>query len=217
VIDFRNTPRPSFAPRPHRATPDAPRPFRGKALRRRQVMFKEAAELLPHLPTEPGCATHAVMTGRYDLMVLLTAMLAHYGGECQSFRIATLSFNDRNTSEMAELLRSGRAGALTLLCSVFFRDHSDQEYAAACREAARFPGRWRLAAARNHCKVALADFGGRKLVVEGSANLRTNANWEQLAVILDDGLHDWHAAWIDALVTKHEYDGRAAEEAPPGQ
>jgi hypothetical protein len=51
--------------------------------------------------------------------------------------------------------------------------------------------------------------------VEGSANLRTNANWEQLAVILDDGLHDWHAAWIDALVTKHEHEGRPAEEEAP--
>ena len=38
------------------------------------------------------------------------------------------------------------------------------------------------------------------LVFEGSANLRANRNREQLAVIRDRPLHDWHAAWIDALV-----------------
>ena len=47
---FRTTPRPSA---------DVPTPFLGRALRRRQVMFKEAKELLPYLPTAPGEATHA--------------------------------------------------------------------------------------------------------------------------------------------------------------
>jgi hypothetical protein len=39
------------------------------------------------------------------------------------------------------------------------------------------------------------------LVFEGSANLRTNKNREQLAVIRDRRLHDWHAGWIDELVS----------------
>jgi hypothetical protein len=54
---------------------------------------------------------------------------------------------------------------------------------------------------------------GRRLVLEGSANLRTNSNQEQFCLIRDAGLHDWHARWIDALVAKHEGDesrGRAA-------
>jgi hypothetical protein len=179
-------------------------------------MFREAKELLPYLPKAEGDATHAIMSGRYDLMVLLAAILESYGGRCQSLRIATLSFNDRNTLEMAELLRSGRAGALTLLCSSFFKAHNDAEYANAEREAAGFPGRWRLAAARNHCKVVLADFGKRRLVLEGSANLRTNGNLEQLLIVQDAKLFTWHAAWIDALVSKHEADdaqAKAEEEA----
>jgi hypothetical protein len=182
-------------------------------------MFREARALLPHLPTGPGEATHAIMTGRYDLMVLLAAALGHYGGGCQSLRIATLSFNARNVSEIANLLRAGPAagvGGVTLLCSAFFRDHNREEFAAARREAARFPGRWRLAAARSHAKVACADLGGRKLVLEGSANLRTNSNREQLTAVLDAGLHDWHAAWIDALVDEHEHDGQDAEAQEAG-
>jgi hypothetical protein len=178
-------------------------------------MFREAKEILPYLPTAEGEATHAVMNGRYDLMVLLAAVLEFYGSGCQSLRVATLSFNDRNTLEMAELLRSGRVGALTLLCSSFFKAHNDAEFAAAKREAALFPGRWRLAAARNHCKVVLADFGVRRLVLEGSANLRTNGNWEQLLIIQDAELHAWHAAWIDAMVSRYEVE--AADEPEPEQ
>jgi hypothetical protein len=180
-------------------------------------MFREAKELLPHLPTAEGEATHAVMSGRYDLMVLLAAVLEFYASGCESLRIATLSFNDRNTLEMAELLRSGRVGTLALLCSAFFKAHNDAEYSQARRTAAEFPGRWRIAAARNHAKVITAHLPGqrRKLVLEGSANLRTNGNWEQLLIVLDDNLHDWHAAWIDAQLSKHEADDAPEPETKP--
>ena len=38
------------------------------------------------------------------------------------------------------------------------------------------------------------------LVFEGSANLRTNGNREQLTAIRDAELCHWHSAWIDSLV-----------------
>jgi hypothetical protein len=61
-------------------------------------------------------------------------------------------------------------------------------------------------------KVACLAFAdGLKLVFEGSANLRTNKNVEQMTVINDPGLHDWHAAWIDQKVRDHETEkGQAA-------
>jgi hypothetical protein len=39
-------------------------------------------------------------------------------------------------------------------------------------------------------------------VLEGSANLRTNGNREQLLLCHDRALHAWHAQWIDALVSR---------------
>jgi hypothetical protein len=222
VLDFGKIPRPSFGTRQARKGDEAlgvPLPLRGKALRRRQVMAKEAAELLPHLPMKKGTATHCLLTGRADLMVVLAEALAHYcglaqqaGSACRHLRIATLSFNDRNTSEMAALLQAGRVEKLTLLCSLFFRQHNAAEYAEAKRQAAQFPDRWSIAAARNHAKVVCMDLGGRKIVAEGSANLRSNGNSEQLSVIVDDQLHDWHAQWIDDMVSKH-----AREETEEGE
>jgi len=48
---------------------------------------------------------------------------------------------------------------------------------------------------------------GSRLAIEGSANLCANgSSREQFALIHDAALHDWHAAWIDALVTQHEGD-----------
>jgi hypothetical protein len=59
--------------------------------------------------------------------------------------------------------------------------------------------------ARCHAKVVPLGFAdGLRLVFEGSANPRTNRNTENLCVVNDPGLHDWHAAWIDNKVREHE-------------
>lgn len=201
--NFASIGRPSFAAKPKPAG-EAPTTFKGKALRRRQAMYRESQELLPFLPEADGESLHAITTGRGDLAVQLAATIGHYGSECQSLRIATLSFNRRNVSELSELLRSGKVGTLTLLCSLFFQRHNRDEFADTRRETANFPGRWRLAAGRNHAKVACLDLAGRKITVESSANLRSNGNSEQVTIIQDPALHDWHAAWIDQMVTAHE-------------
>jgi hypothetical protein len=58
--------------------------------------------------------------------------------------------------------------------------------------------------------LAFAD--GLRLVFEGSANLRTNKNIEQMTTINDADLHDWHAAWIDAKVREHEVNQSRSPE-----
>ena len=43
-----------------------------------------------------------------------------------------------------------------------------------------------------------------KLVLEGSANLRSNSNEEQFLLANDLGLYDWHAQWIDGKIRVHQ-------------
>jgi hypothetical protein len=199
-----NTPRPLFGRRPQAES--FPTPIIGKARERRTAQLAEAADILDVLPGE-GETLHALMTGRYDLMHLLAALIGKLGG-CSAARIATLSYNERNLDEMTKLLDAGAVGTMTLLCSAFFRDHNKQLWTATLDEF-RARGQ-RAAAARSHCKIiCLACTDGRRYSLEGSANLRTNGNREQFALTQEATIHDWHAAWIDDLVSRHE------GEAPP--
>jgi hypothetical protein len=185
-----------------------PVPIIGKAAARRVAMLAQAKEILGTLPAE-GETLHAVMTGRYDLMHMITVLVGALGG-CTEVRLATLSFNGKNLAEIVNLLDSGAVAKLTLLCSAFFRDHN-RELWEELLEDFRDRG-CRAAAARSHCKVVtLACADGRKFSLEGSANLRTNSNREQIALTQDATLHDWHAAWIDQLVTAHEGEGTQGE------
>ena len=91
---------------------------------------------------------------------------------------------------------------LTLICSKFYKEHNKDVYEETQAEFRRRAAR--IAAPRSHCKVIGFEFGKTCLLLEGSANLRTNGNWEQFALINDRDLHDWHARWIDDLLAKHE-------------
>lgn len=205
---FSNLPRPSFAPR---AGPDE-KSATGKVCRglaRRAAMLREADAVLNVLPA-PGEALHALITGRYDLMHLVVRLLGRLG-PARSLRIATLSYNGRNLQEMLSILDGPDPPRLTLLCSAFFRDHNRELWEETVGEF-RDRGQ-RVAAARSHAKVVTLECAsGARLALEGSANLRSNSNREQFALINDHALHDWHASWIDELVSKHEPENGADGE-----
>jgi hypothetical protein len=179
-----------------------PRPALIRLQARRAAGIKEAAETLAQLPG-PGEALHAVMTARLDMTDVLNAILEKLG-PCERVAIATLGYNRRNFRAMLGWLDRGQVGSLTLLASIFFRSHNGDLWAETLDEF-RARGQ-RAACCPSHCKVtALAFKDGTRLAVEGSANLCSNGSArEQFAIIHDAELYEFHTAWIDAMVTKHE-------------
>jgi hypothetical protein len=204
---FASIPRPTFGATPA-ADEKTPAAHVNRGLIRRTAQLAEAAAVLSHLPG-PGEALHALITGRYDLMHLLVVLLDRLG-PAKAVRIATLSYNGKNLAEMVRLLDQARTSTLTLLCSAFFRDHNKELWAETLEE---FRDRkQRAAAARSHAKVITLELAaGGRLALEGSANLRSNSNREQFALIHDADLHDFDAGWIDELVTVHEGEADGEE------
>jgi hypothetical protein len=173
-----------------------------KASLRRRAQLKRAAEVIPHLPG-PGESLHTLLTGYFDFALVLTCVLRARPSPCEHARVATLSFGPKNTQEMAKWLDEGLVARLTLLCSDFMSKSCPEVYQGALAELVEQRGQV-VGSVRCHAKVVtLAFTDGMRLSFEGSANLRTNRNMENLCVINDPGLHDWHAAWIDEKVREH--------------
>ncbi|HXD86514.1 MAG TPA: hypothetical protein VN641_08475 [Urbifossiella sp.] len=201
ATNFAAIPRPAFG-RAAQHLPAAPSPKRTKAEACYQRAAKTAAELLPSLPAI-GEAIHCLMLGTFDLCQVIAATLK-LAPTCWHLRIATLCFSKRNAAELLSLLETHPELRLTMLVSEFFQGHNKEMFEGFAGDLHDYPDRARIAAARSHAKVVTFDIGpGDGLVFEGSANLRTNGNREQLTVIRDRELHEWHAGWIDGLVDIH--------------
>jgi hypothetical protein len=183
---------------------DAPRrAAEFRASLRRRAQLKRAADVLPHLPAA-GESLHCLLTGYFDFALVLTVVLKSRPCPCLHLRTATLSFSKRNVQELAHWLDAGLVKRLVLLSSDFMKEGNPETYYGAVKELHEARGQ-AVAAARCHAKVACLHFAdGLKLTFEGSMNLSTNRNVEQMAVVNDAGLHDWHAQWIDAKVAEHE-------------
>jgi hypothetical protein len=176
---------------------------RFRAELRRRAQLRAAADVLPHLPG-PGESVHTLLTGTFDFLLVLTCVIRSRPAPCDTLRLATLAFSRRDVAELCRLLDGRLVGRLTLLCSDFMAKSNPSIYQGAVEELARQRGQT-VASARCHAKVSCLAFAdGLRLVFEGSANLRTNKNVEQMTAVNDPGLHDWHAAWIDDKVREHE-------------
>jgi hypothetical protein len=187
---------------------DLPRPHLLHLQARRAAGIKEAADTLAHLPAG-GQSLHAVMTARLDMTDVVNALLGKLG-RCDRLALATLGYNRRNFRAMLGWLDSGAVGSLLLVASIFFRSHNGALWQETLTELGRRG--CRAACCPSHCKTMAMSFAdGTRLAVEGSANLCSNGSArEQFTVINDAGLYDWHAGWIEALVTRYgQEEGQA--------
>jgi hypothetical protein len=200
-----------FAPRPvpfgRRPAQDddaegLPTLARAKLAARRAAGIAEARAVLEYLP-QPGESLHAVCTARMDLTDVIGALLSQLG-RCDRMLIATLGYHRRNLKTLLGWLDSGAVGMLSLVASIFFRSHNGGLWDDTLTEFRQ--RKQRAACCHSHAKVVTLAFAtGAKLSIEGSANLCGNGSGrEQLALIHDAGLHDWHAGWIAGLLDRHE-------------
>jgi hypothetical protein len=188
-----------------------PTPAKIRLAQRRAAGIAEAKAVLQHLPEQPGESLHAITTFRMDLTDVIGHLLERFG-VCE-LKVATLGFNKRNLRALLRFLDSGAVRSLALVASRFFYSHNGALWNETLEEFRRRGAR--AAFTDSHAKVCTMHFlSGEKFALEGSANLcGSGSAREQFALIRHDELTDWHAGWIDDLVSRHEGQATAQAEA----
>jgi hypothetical protein len=155
-----------------------------------------AEVIIPHLPS-PDERTHCALRGDFVLCDLIPAVI-HARGHCPDLRIATLSMSIGNADTLATLIERGKVEKLTITCSHYFRE---VDKTTVYRQvAARLEGLASLIITRCHAKViCLPTASGDAFVIEGSANLRSSDNTEQMVIFNDPDLLAWHCDWLNQL------------------
>lgn len=153
--------------------------------------------ILEHLPTGPEDRTHAVLRGDFVLCDVIPAIIRERG-RCPHLHIATLGMSGANAESLAALHQVGLIGDITICCSLYFRQ-VDRKATWPMVEA-HLGSIAKLIVSRNHAKViCLPTESGDHFVIEGSANLRSSDNLEQIAIFNDPDLVDFHRGWMAEL------------------
>jgi hypothetical protein len=183
------------APKDDETEDGLPMPIRVKVQARRAAAIAEAKEIVRHLPAEAE-AVHVLFSRRLELSDVLAAIL-DTGGKADRMTIASLGFSKKSLNAMCNWLDTGKVQRLTLLASEFFRAHNRSGLWQETLDA--FKERGQIAVCTpSHAKVTVVRFAsGVSLCTEGSSNLCSSGSGiEQIAIVRDNGLCDWHERWI---------------------
>jgi hypothetical protein len=156
---------------------------------------ENATQIIDALPREAGDELHAVVCGDFVFCDLIAAIAVRFGPAL--LEIATLSMSRKNVDALHQLIAAGHLTSLRFVISHYFRSTS-KEIFGALEQKFSADERVRIAVTRSHCKIALFRFAsGQSLTIEGSANLRSSNNYEQLSIFTDTALHEFYRGWFD--------------------
>ncbi len=163
---------------------------------KRLIRPENAREVLPHLPT-PGETCHCLLLGNFVLGAIIPAIVSEKG-TAKSLRVATLSLSEYNAKSIIAMLDAGEIESARLLVSHYFSKVDEKGVFA--KVAAILGDRVPMAVARSHCKIVILEMAsGETYVIEGSANLRSSDNLEQMTIFNDRELAKFHTDWMDEL------------------
>ena len=186
------------ASRPAATLPAARRLTRKPA--RRFMDLREHADaarrLLTPLP-KSGESVHVITSGEFVLAAVVPAMLDALG-PC-SLCVSSLGTNQQTASMFADLLREGRLTRLDMVLSHYFSKADRETCDLVCQIIREAGGR--IAVTRSHTKLALFEPQSRqdRYCFEGSGNLRSSQNAEQLTISNDDQLFKFYHTWFNEM------------------
>jgi hypothetical protein len=175
--------------------------------RRRYVRMQQQGRAVEHIGALPcpGESIHGVMSGRYDLWQLVSALI-ELGGPINRLTVSTLGFSRRHSDELFAMLDAGTIAKVLFVVSHYFRS-SDVGVFEHLHSGLTCRGQ-RVAVLRCHAKLLLAETAeGRNLVIETSGNMRSSQNAEQWTLCDDPELLAFHQQWLTELVTQTEQEG----------
>lgn len=180
-------------PQYHRAIPD------------RLIKAEHADELARGIKLEKGMRTHCVVSGNFIFSQFIRAVITENDIKAKRIVISTLSMSQECIEALKDVCDLGYCDRLDLIVSAYFFAHERHSLIKYLYEALDFddaPYEFQLAVAGTHCKtVCIETEYGNKLVIHGSANLRSSGCLEQFTIEENPELHDFHVGYSDQILS----------------
>lgn len=154
----------------------------------------------------------------------IEALFEQHNYYASEMLIAMLSLSENNVDSLANIQRSGRVDKLGLLVSDYWYAHERRRDGGVPYITRTLGGEgFAFAAAAVHTKIVLIKtLCGKRLVLHGSANLRSSRNVEQFTIVNDEMLYNFNAEWIGQTINnfcidKKSLRGEKLWQTLPGQ
>ncbi len=171
------------------------------------VVYNNAEKLAENLKLDKGERADAIIGGDFIFGDFIEAYITTHDIGCKKLTISTLSLNQNNVDSLRNLIDGGYVEELNLIVSVYFWSNERRVLIPYIYEKLDVADKFQLAVADIHTKTAqfeTDDLGGQKIVIHGSANLRSSGNIEQFTIEENPVVYDFYDDVFNLIIDKYK-------------
>lgn len=174
------------------------------ALKRSQVMYDNACRLAEDLPWEKGIRYDVIVSGNFIFGDFIEAFIVKNNAKVPRMTISTLSLSQDNVDSLVNLIVGGYVEELNLIVSAYFYSHERGSLIPYIYQELDRDNRFQLAVAWIHTKTChFETAGGKKIVIHGSANLRSSGNIEQFTIEENGELYGFYDEIYNEIINRY--------------
>jgi len=166
------------------------------------IKYAYAKDLANDICIEKNSRYFVLLNGSFIFGDFIEAIIKKNNWLVDEMIISTLSFSEENIDSLANLLNGNYVEKLDLIVSDYFFSHERNKLIKYAYSELDKNNKFQLSVIRTHCKTCIFKTNGLKIVIHGSANLRTSNNLEQITIEESNLLYDFYAEYQKNII-KH--------------
>lgn len=172
--------------------------------RRTAVKYERAVELVHDTGRAilDGERVDALLAGNFIFGDFFEALAVEANLWIDDLTLSTLALSQENVDSLHNLMAGDYLGTLNIVVSDYWYAHN-RANVSYVHEQLDIGDRFQLAVAGVHTKIALIRAGERKIVIHGSANLRSSRSVECITIETSPALYDFHHAWHHTILAHY--------------
>jgi hypothetical protein len=171
----------------------------------RMLKYEYAQDLAKDIKVTKGSRHFIIISGNFIAGDFIEALIVKNNWHVKTLTISTLSMHQGNVDSLVNLIEGNFVDAISLIVSDYFFAHERGGLVRYIYQNLDKDRRFQFAAAGTHCKIAnIETHCGLKIVIHGSANLRSSGNIEQMQIEENAQLYDFNQDIFDSILTKYK-------------
>jgi hypothetical protein len=167
--------------------------------------YENARKLASEIDISKNARTFCVINGNFIFGDFIEALISERHLKVKSMTISTLSMSENNVDSLCNLLEWGFVDELNLIVSDYFFSHERHNLIPYIYERLDKDNKFQLAVCRTHCKTCILELEtGEKIVIHGSANLRSSGNIEQFMIEENRLLYDFNLDYQNKIINLYK-------------
>ncbi len=172
-----------------------------RPIKESQIIYEHAVEMAESIDISKGARFDVVVSGNFIFGDFIEAFMIRNNCKAVRMDITTLSLGQENIDSLHTLLNKGYVDKLNLIVSAYFYAHEVHRLIPYIYNQLDIENRFQMAVAGTHMKTCLIDtLGGKKIIIHGSANLRSSGNIEQFTIEENPELFEFYKEVDDNIL-----------------